>query len=229
MSLEILLAFCTYAIVTSITPGPTNFMLLASGANFGFVRTIPHFLGVAFGFTIMVAAVGLGIGALLAEHPRVYFALKMAGIAYLLYLSWCLLRADNIEQPDKKPLRPMSFFMGALFPLVNPKAWIMAIGAIGTYVPNGSSTNALLIHVRAGIPRTPPCPGYGTQAQCAVAVPARTKSRALHQLLSCHQGLLEGHSYIRSLKHTPLASANKYKDQWANLPTSVSFSTAVGF
>lgn len=145
MSLEILLAFCTYAIVTSITPGPTNFMLLASGANFGFVRTIPHFLGVAFGFTIMVAAVGLGIGALLAEHPRVYFALKIAGIAYLLYLSWCLLRADNIEQPDKKPLRPMSFFMGALFPLVNPKAWIMAIGAIGTYVPNGSSTNALLI------------------------------------------------------------------------------------
>lgn len=145
MSLEILLAFCTYAIVTSITPGPTNFMLLASGTNFGFFRTIPHFLGVAFGFTIMVAAVGLGIGALLAEHPRVYSALKVAGIAYLLYLSWCLLRADSIDQSGKAPLKPMNFFMGALFPLVNPKAWIMAIGAIGTYVPSGSSTHALLV------------------------------------------------------------------------------------
>ena len=145
MSLEIILAFCTYAIVTSITPGPTNFMLLASGTNFGFVRTIPHFLGVAFGFTIMVAAVGLGIGALLAEHPRVYSALKVAGVAYLLYLSWCLLRADSIDQSGKTPLKPMNFFMGALFPLVNPKAWIMAIGAIGTYVPSGSRTHDLLV------------------------------------------------------------------------------------
>jgi threonine/homoserine/homoserine lactone efflux protein len=145
MNSEIIAAFCIYAIVTSITPGPTNFMLLASGANFGFVRTIPHFLGVAFGFTIMVAAVGLGIGVLLSEHPRVYLLLKIAGITYLLYLSWCLLRATDVSGSGKATLKPMNFFMGSLFPLVNPKAWIMAIGAIGTYVPSGSSIHDVLL------------------------------------------------------------------------------------
>src|SRR6218665_868621 len=82
MTPEIIVAFFVYAIVTSITPGPTNFMLLASGANFGFFRTVPHFLGVAVGFTIMVASVGLGLGALLADHPRLYLLLKVGGVTY---------------------------------------------------------------------------------------------------------------------------------------------------
>lgn len=145
MTPEIIVAFCVYAIVTSITPGPTNFMLLASGANFGFFRTIPHFLGVAVGFTIMVASVGLGLGALLADHPRLYLLLKVAGVTYLLYLSWCLLRAPGLSKAEGSPLKPMNFFWGGLFPLVNPKAWIMAIGAIGTYVPSGSSTHDVML------------------------------------------------------------------------------------
>ncbi len=145
MTPEIILAFCVYAIVTSITPGPTNFMLLASGANFGFVRTVPHFLGVAVGFTIMVASVGWGIGALLAEHPRIHLLLKAAGVTYLLYLSWCLLRASGVSKSEDPPLKPMNFFWGGLFPLVNPKAWIMAIGAIGTYMPSGSSAHDVLV------------------------------------------------------------------------------------
>lgn len=145
MDAQIIAAFCIYAIVTSITPGPTNFMLLTSGANFGFLRTIPHFLGVAVGFTVMVAAVGLGLGALLTDHPRIYLLLKTAGITYLLYLSWCLLRATGGMQAGKSPLKPMNFFMGGLFPLVNPKAWIMAIGAIGTYLPSTSSTHDVFV------------------------------------------------------------------------------------
>ena len=145
MNPEIIAAFCVYAIVTSITPGPTNFMLLASGANFGFLRTVPHFLGVATGFTIMVASVGLGIGTLLAAHPRIHLLLKAAGVTYLLYLSWCLLRAPGVGKSEDSPLKPMNFFLGGLFPLVNPKAWIMAIGAISTYVPSGSSTHDVLV------------------------------------------------------------------------------------
>lgn len=145
MDAQIIAAFCIYAIVTSITPGPTNFMLLTSGANFGFLRTVPHFLGVAIGFTIMVAAVGLGLGALLAGHPRTHLLLKIAGIAYLLYLSWSLLRATSDVEAGKSPLKPMSFFMGGLFPLINPKAWIMAIGAVGTYLPSTSSTHDVLV------------------------------------------------------------------------------------
>ena len=115
MTPEIIVAFCVYAIVTSITPGPTNFMLLASGANFGFFRTVPHFLGVAVGFTIMVASVGLGLGALLADHPRLYLLLKVGGVTYLLYLSWCLLRAPGLSKAEGSPLKPMNFFVADFF------------------------------------------------------------------------------------------------------------------
>lgn len=145
MTHEIIVAFCVYAVVTSITPGPTNFMLLASGANFGFFRTVPHFLGVAVGFTIMVACVGLGLGALLADHPRIYLLLKVMGLTYMLYLSWCLWRDPGGGKTEGSPLKPMNFFLGGLFPLVNPKAWIMAIGAIGTYVPSGSTTSDVML------------------------------------------------------------------------------------
>ena len=88
----------TYAFVTSITPGPNNFMLLASGVNFGFWRTVPHMLGISVGFASLLLGVGFGLGALLTAFPALHTALKVAGGAYLLYLAWRIASSRSLGQ-----------------------------------------------------------------------------------------------------------------------------------
>lgn len=135
LSFDLLLAFTLFAFVTSITPGPNNMMLLASGVNFGFSRTLPHMLGISVGFFVLVLAVGFGLGIVFKAWPVLYTILRYVGAAYLLYLAWKIATSgpasDNVDSQGK----PLSFMSAALFQWVNPKAWIMAIGAISTYTP----------------------------------------------------------------------------------------------
>ncbi|QER39876.1 LysE family translocator [Acinetobacter suaedae] len=140
MSLLTFFSFIVYSTVTSITPGPNNIMLAASGLNFGLKRSIPHILGIGFGFGVMVILVGYGIGAALGSSPLLYEILKIIGISYLLYLAYKIYRAGSIKT-DTKVDKPLSFMGAALFQWVNPKAWIMAMGAITTY----SSANSRLL------------------------------------------------------------------------------------
>ncbi|RMO02235.1 Amino acid transporter LysE [Pseudomonas cannabina] len=134
-SFDLLLAFALFAFVTSVTPGPNNMMLLASGVNFGFSRTLPHMLGISVGFFVLVLAVGFGLGSVFRAWPVLYTLLRYVGAAYLLYLAWKIATsgpaAENVESKGE----PFSFMNAALFQWVNPKAWIMAIGAISTYTP----------------------------------------------------------------------------------------------
>ncbi len=144
MSPETLLAFLTYAFVTSITPGPNNTMLLASGVNYGFVRSLPHVLGISIGFGVMVVGVGAGLGRLFEDDPSLYAALRIVGGAYLLYLAWQIATAAPMQDasPDG---RPFGFWKAAGFQWVNPKAWIMAIGAITAYLPTGGGMQAVVL------------------------------------------------------------------------------------
>jgi threonine/homoserine/homoserine lactone efflux protein len=135
MTLELILAFVSYAFVTSITPGPNNTMLLASGANYGVVRSIPHILGINLGFGAMVLAVGLGAGSIFTTVPQLQTILRVAGIIYLLYLSWQIAQSAPMSR-DGAVGSPMTFLSAAAFQWVNPKAWIMVMGAITTYVPS---------------------------------------------------------------------------------------------
>jgi threonine/homoserine/homoserine lactone efflux protein len=145
MTAELILAFAGYAFVTSITPGPNNAMLLASGVNFGFARTIPHIAGINLGFGAMVLAVGLGAGSILTLYPSLYLILKIVGAGYLAYLAWLIATSTSIEA-DKSAGSPMTFLGAAAFQWVNPKAWIMVIGAVSTYVPpHGSWTSIVLL------------------------------------------------------------------------------------
>jgi len=132
MSLLTFLSFVIYSIVTSITPGPNNIMLAASGLNFGFKKSIPHILGIGFGFGVMVSLVGFGIGATLGQSAVMYETLKIIGIVYLLYLAYKIYGAGSV-QAEEHPEKPLNFIGAALFQWVNPKAWIMAMGAIATY------------------------------------------------------------------------------------------------
>ncbi len=131
-------ALILFTLATSITPGPNNVMIMASGANHGFRKSIPHLLGIDLGFPIMMIAIGLGAGQLFQQTPSVFAGLKIVGTCYLAYLAYKIATAP-VQNFDSKKAKPMSFIQAALFQWVNPKAWIMCIGAVVTYtVAEGS-------------------------------------------------------------------------------------------
>lgn len=140
MSTDIALAFSLFAFVTSVTPGPNNLMVLASGINFGFRSSIPHIFGIGAGFAVMMTAIGLGLAEVFAFYPLSYAVMKWVGAAYLLYLAWNIANASPLDSTETKSRsrQPMSFLGAAAFQWVNPKAWVMAVGALSNYVPASS-------------------------------------------------------------------------------------------
>lgn len=146
MTAELLIAFIAFAFVTSVTPGPNNMMLLASGVNFGMRRSLPHMFGISLGFMLLVMAVGLGLGQVFEQVPQLYTLLRYLGATYLLYLAWKIANAGVPDPHVGKRSKPFSFLQAAAFQWVNPKAWVMAIGAITTYTPQDNFVvNVLLI------------------------------------------------------------------------------------
>ena len=132
MPSELLWALMLFVVVTLFTPGPNNTMLMTTGLNFGFRRGLPHLWGVALGFAVMVLAVGLGLGAVFRGYPGAYTVLKYAGAAYLLYLAWQIATAGEIKEGAARG-RPIAFLEAAAFQWLNPKGWVMAVGAVSTY------------------------------------------------------------------------------------------------
>ena len=135
MSYNLFTALAAFAFVSSITPGPNNLMLMASGANFGFRRTIPHMLGVAVGFVAMVIIVGAGLVQIFNAWPVSYSVLKVISVTYLLYLAWKIANAAPLSEEGASGT-PMTFVQAALFQWVNPKAWAMALTAVTVYAPS---------------------------------------------------------------------------------------------
>ncbi len=134
MQSALLLPLMAFAIASSITPGPNNLMLLASGVNFGFRRSFPHILGIGIGFMILLVVVGLGVGQALQTYPLLYDALRIISLLYMVWLAWKIATSGPVDnKPDRPSATPMTFVQAALFQWVNPKAWAMAIAAIATY------------------------------------------------------------------------------------------------
>lgn len=131
-----LLSTLGFALATAGTPGPNNAMLTSSGSLWGFRRTIPHMLGVAIGFPIMLIAVAAGAGDLLVHHPVAITVMRWLGAAYLLHLAWRIATARPQNEPGSRtrPVRsrPLSFTQAALFQWVNVKAWLITISALAT-------------------------------------------------------------------------------------------------
>ncbi len=144
MPYEILLALIAFAFVSSITPGPNNLMLMASGANFGFRRTVPHMLGIGLGFTFMVLLVGAGLVQIFDQFPFSYTVLKIVSVAYLLYLAWKIAHAAPVDGQEGAG-RPMTFVQAAAFQWVNPKAWAMALTATTAYAPEHTLGTILIV------------------------------------------------------------------------------------
>jgi len=133
LSQSLFVAFLTFAAVMAFTPGPNNIMLLASGLNYGFRRTLPHVAGVTFGFAFMVGVTGLGLGAVFTSYPMLQTVLKYAGVAYLIYLAVAIATSGPVDPGEAQRRRPMTFIGAALFQWINIKGWVMAIGTITAY------------------------------------------------------------------------------------------------
>ncbi|WP_395541994.1 LysE family translocator [Neotabrizicola sp. sgz301269] len=146
MTLDLFLALVGFAFVTSVTPGPNNMMLLASGVNFGLRRTVPHMLGISVGFALMAFLVGLGIAGIFHSLPIALTALKLASVAYMLWLAWKIAHSAAPGEGRARP-NPMTFLQAAGFQWVNPKAWAMALGAVAAYLPDPTPLGCLLVAV----------------------------------------------------------------------------------
>lgn len=146
METLLLIPLIKFAFVSSATPGPNNMMLLASGANFGFRRTIPHMLGISLGHMFMVTMVGLVLSQVFETYPIILTVLKWVCVAYLLYLAWKIANSAPIGE-GTNTAKPFSFLQAAAFQWVNPKAWFMALTATSAYTVEHSVSAVLLVAV----------------------------------------------------------------------------------
>lgn len=178
MSVDTLFALVLFAFATSITPGPNNMMLFASGVNFGFRRTVPHMLGIGAGFLSLLIGVGMGLGAVLHAYPPAFIALKVAGGLYLLWIAWKIGSSRSMGEGEAKA-RPMTFLAAAAFQWVNPKAWVMAVTAMAVY-PNPEQyalTVAIvaLVFAAVNVPSVSTWAGFGSALREWLSVPVRLK------------------------------------------------------
>ncbi|CDW95191.1 MULTISPECIES: LysE family translocator [unclassified Thiomonas] len=126
------LSIILFVISTCVTPGPNNVMLMSSGVNFGAARTMRHVIGINIGFPLMLIAVGLGAGVAFHRYPSLHDVLQVVGAVYMLYLAYRIATASTVDF-NAKTAAPLGVMSAALFQWVNPKAWVMAVGAVLTY------------------------------------------------------------------------------------------------
>ena len=153
MNIEQLLALALFAFVSSITPGPNNMMATTSGALFGLRRTVPQVAGVTFGFVVLLWAASAGIAALLVANPALARVLALVGYAYLAWLAWRLLFAAwqpaklDERAASRNRMRPLRFWEAAAFQFANPKAWMMALSTVTTFLAGSRNPVSAIIAI----------------------------------------------------------------------------------
>ncbi|MGB0833821.1 MAG: LysE family translocator [Psychrobium sp.] len=145
MTTELFIALVIFATVSTFTPGPNNLMLMSSGANFGFKRTLSHMAGVVLGFAAMVILVGLGLMGVFDAFPITHTVLKVLSVTYLIYLSYKIARAGEVKNDVTSDAKPLTFLQACAFQWVNPKGWTMALTAISVYSPDRSIMSIAII------------------------------------------------------------------------------------
>ncbi|MCI4643654.1 MAG: LysE family translocator [Hyphomonadaceae bacterium] len=181
--IEIVIPLAAFAFVSSITPGPNNLMLMASGTNFGVRRTIPHIAGVCVGFGLMIAIVGTGLARVFELWPVTLTVLKLASAAYLAYLAWKIANAGGpVEKSADQTStgKPFTFLQAAAFQWVNPKAWVMALSAISLFTVAGWEWASLALIVVVFCVINLPCilswTLLGTQMRRFLSTPRRLRA-----------------------------------------------------
>ncbi|MCC8392980.1 LysE family translocator [Paraburkholderia sp. MMS20-SJTR3] len=178
ITLSALPAGILFALVTSITPGPNNTMLLASGVNFGFRRTLPHLSGISAGMVLLMLSVGIGLGEAFVHFPVLYTVLEVLSVAYLLYLAWKIGTSGEMKLRNGER-RPMRFHEAIAFQWVNPKAWMMVLTAATTiHLSESFGINVLAMAVVfyvIGFPCICLWAGFGTAMREVLSNPKRLR------------------------------------------------------
>ncbi|ADP10571.1 putative RhtB family transporter [Erwinia sp. Ejp617] len=152
MELSLFLSMLGFLWVAAITPGPNNMLLTASGANFGFFRSLSLLIGIMIGMQVMLLMVAFGVGGLILLYPSLHLFLKVAGSVYLLWLAWKIGSAEYEKlDTDKTPAARMPFWQGGLLQLINPKAWLMALGAVASFSLAGEAFRASVVAISIGM------------------------------------------------------------------------------
>ncbi len=145
MIFETAIALTGFAFVMSISPGPANLLLLISGANFGYKKTLPMVLGISAGFLMMVFFVGIGLGQFIVKHPFVYLALRISCFTYVLWLSFQIAKSRSLGSTESNQMsEPFTFLQAALFQLINPKAWAVALILTVSYTSSSNFMASLM-------------------------------------------------------------------------------------
>ncbi|MDZ7919967.1 LysE family translocator [Rhodoferax sp.] len=180
MNTDLMIAAALFLIVSSVTPGPNNTMLMASGVNFGVRRSLPHLLGVQIGFTVMLLCVGLDLHAVLDQFPALYQLMRWGGAAYLLWLAWKLATARPAgADTDAPAAQPLGFWGAAAFQWINPKAWVMIVAAMSAYLPPDATLPQVLLLALMSLVLGSPCSavwlGFGQAMRGLLQDPLRLR------------------------------------------------------
>ncbi len=211
MNAPLLIALASFCLAASITPGPNNMMLLSSGATFGLRRTLPHMVGISGGCAIMVLMLGWSLGGLAQRLPGLYPTLHIVSTAYLLWLAWRIATSSGPHEAAQRggPLRVVD---AAAFQWVNPKAWAMVLGAIGTFArPRHMATDVpviAVVFVGVGLPCIALWAGSGSALKRWLRHPKALRafnvSAAMLLVLSIAPGLWR--DVKGALDHPPIAT-----------------------
>jgi len=179
MRQDVLYALILFCFVSGVTPGPNNIMLMTSGVNFGFRRTLPHLVGVVLGFAAMVALIGLGLDAIFARFPQLMPVMRWAGAAYLLWLAWRIANSGPMREGGVEG-RPLGFLGAAAFQWINPKGWVMAISALTAYSVTDDYTISViavaLTYLAIGFPSSGAWVVFGSAMRKALRDPGTARA-----------------------------------------------------
>lgn len=178
MTTDLYLSLIGFAFVSSITPGPNNMMLLASGANFGLRRSLPHMFGISLGHSFMIVLLGLGLIQVFDILPWLETAMTWVAIAYLVFLAWKIASAAPVAEDIPQRGRPFTFWQAAGFQWVNPKGWFMAVTALTAYAPDHSVPLVFLVagtFMATNFPSIAFWAGLGVQARRFLGTPLRLR------------------------------------------------------
>jgi threonine/homoserine/homoserine lactone efflux protein len=166
MTYDYLIGLFMFCLVMSVTPGPNNIMLMASGMNYGVKRTLPHAAGIQFGWPLMILLVGLGLGQVFERFPTLLTILKIVSAIYMVWLAWKIATASAPKDAEGASGQPITFLQAALFQWVNGKAWMMALATISAYTIPGqfglSVAAVVVMYFLTGFVSTAGWVGFGS-------------------------------------------------------------------
>ena len=134
-TMSMFISITTFILVTHITPGPTNVLLLSSVLNYGYKKSLPFMVANIISYPLLMIFTAFGIGIFLTQHNNIMLLLKIVGLIYLSWMAWKIFNdSPSYESNDAIKTKPFSFWQGLIYPWLNPKAWIVYSSIITVFV-----------------------------------------------------------------------------------------------